>query len=55
MNKKVVPQSIVKRAAPKTPSQADFDQVLTLIDAARTRAIAAVNTTLIELYWKIGE
>jgi len=29
--------------------------VLTLIDAARTRAIAAVNTTLIDLYWKIGE
>ena len=36
-------------------SQADFNQVLTLIDAARARAIAAVNTTLIDLYWKIGE
>ena len=29
--------------------------MLTLIGAARTRAVAAVNTTLIELYWKIGE
>ena len=29
--------------------------VLGLIEAARGRAIAAVNTTLIELYWGIGE
>ncbi len=29
--------------------------MLQLIDAARVRAIAAVNTTLIELYWNIGE
>ena len=55
MNKKTPSKSIVKRAVPKMPAQADFDQVLTLIDAARTRAIAAVNTTLIDLYWKIGE
>jgi predicted nuclease of restriction endonuclease-like (RecB) superfamily len=37
------------------PSPADFDQVLALIDTARARAVAAVNTTLIDLYWKIGE
>ena len=37
------------------PSPADFDAVVELIDAARTRAVAAVNTTLIELYWSIGE
>ncbi len=36
-------------------AQGDFDEVLRLIDAARTRAVAAVNTTLIELYWSIGE
>jgi predicted nuclease of restriction endonuclease-like (RecB) superfamily len=44
--------------APPTPdlvSQADFDFVLGLIAAARTRAVAAVNTTLIELYWSLGE
>jgi len=38
-----------------SPSTDDFDEVLRLIDAARTRAVAAVNTTLIELYWSIGE
>ena len=32
-----------------------FDEVLALIDAAKARAVAAVNTTLIELYWSIGE
>lgn len=35
--------------------QADFDSVLQLIETARTKAVAAVNTTLIELYWSIGE
>jgi hypothetical protein len=39
----------------RSPSQADFEQVLRLIDAARSHAVAAVNTTLIELYWAIGE
>jgi predicted nuclease of restriction endonuclease-like (RecB) superfamily len=29
--------------------------VLRLIEAARTRAVAAVNTTLIDLYWNVGE
>ena len=33
----------------------DFDEVLRLIDAARTRALATVNTQLIDLYWSIGE
>ena len=32
-----------------------FDVVLGLIPAARARAVAAVNTTLIELYWSIGQ
>ena len=36
-------------------SQTDFDFVLSLIEAARVRAIASINTTLIELYWSIGE
>jgi predicted nuclease of restriction endonuclease-like (RecB) superfamily len=38
-----------------SPGPADFDAVLGLIEAARTRALAAVNTTLIELYWSIGQ
>jgi predicted nuclease of restriction endonuclease-like (RecB) superfamily len=37
------------------PSPTDFDVILGLIDAARTRAVTAVNTELIDLYWRIGE
>ncbi len=44
-----------RSAAVMTPSSADFDDVLCLIDAARGRAVAAVNKELIELYWNIGE
>ena len=36
-------------------AQADFDEVVRLIDAARTRGVSAVNTTLIELYWNVGQ
>jgi predicted nuclease of restriction endonuclease-like (RecB) superfamily len=53
--KKAAKPVAVRRVAPKAPSRREFDQVVRLIDAARTRAVAAVNTTLIELYWKIGE
>lgn len=42
-----------KRAA-KSPST-DFDVVVGLIADARRRALAAVNTALIDLYWAIGE
>jgi predicted nuclease of restriction endonuclease-like (RecB) superfamily len=38
-----------------TPAHADFDEVLRLIDGARSRAVASVNKELIELYWTIGE
>ena len=38
-----------------SPSQAEFDEVLALIDAAKARAAAVVNTTLIDLYWQLGE
>jgi predicted nuclease of restriction endonuclease-like (RecB) superfamily len=48
-----------RQALSKTTSkpewQADFDEVLALIDAARAQAVAAVNTALIDLYWKIGQ
>ncbi len=36
-------------------SHAVFDEVVTLIETARARAVAAVNTALIDLYWQIGE
>jgi predicted nuclease of restriction endonuclease-like (RecB) superfamily len=48
-------QSPVRQVSAIPPAQGDFDEVLRLIDAARSRAVAAVNTTLIELYWSIGE
>jgi predicted nuclease of restriction endonuclease-like (RecB) superfamily len=37
------------------PSHSDFDVVLEMIAAARAKAITAVNTTLIDLYWNIGQ
>lgn len=51
--RKGIDRSIVKRDSATSP--ADFDEVLRLIDAARSRALAAVNTELMDLYWKIGE
>jgi len=44
-----------RRTAGRTAAPAGFAEVLTLIEAARTRAVKAVNTALIELYWSIGE
>jgi predicted nuclease of restriction endonuclease-like (RecB) superfamily len=43
------------RPRSRVVARVDFDEVLGLIEAARTRAYAAVNTTLIKLYWSIGE
>ncbi len=31
-----------------------LDDLRTLIDAARSQAVQAVNTTLVRLYWSIG-
>ena len=53
--KKGTKQVLGRQVTANPPSQADFDEVVRLIDVARTRAVAAVNTTLIELYWNIGE
>lgn len=40
---------------PAFAPQADFDEITALISAARQRAVQAVNTTLIELYWQVGQ
>ncbi len=53
--KKTPRKAITKRTRTEDTSPAGFDEVLGLIDAARARAVAAVNTSLIELYWSIGE
>ncbi|OGT00378.1 MAG: hypothetical protein A3F73_06170 [Gallionellales bacterium RIFCSPLOWO2_12_FULL_59_22] len=35
--------------------QSDFNEITQLIHAARQRAVQAVNTGLIELYWQVGQ
>ncbi len=37
------------------PPAGEFDEVLTMIEAARRRAYRAVNTELVSLYWQLGE
>src|SRR5262249_21492504 len=50
------PKNVPSRTTPLTaPSPAEFDDLLRMIDAARGRALAAVNKELIDLYWNIGE
>lgn len=41
-------------AAPLLP-QDDFAEITQLIAAAKQRAVQAVNTALIELYWQVGQ
>lgn len=40
--------------APHNSTDVRFDEVLALIRSARQRAVQAVNTELIELYWQVG-
>jgi predicted nuclease of restriction endonuclease-like (RecB) superfamily len=45
-----------KKAAPVAVSQeAAFREIVGMIESARSRAYQAVNTGLIDLYWKVGE
>src|SRR5262249_6568271 len=53
--KKALRKTAVKQGGTASPWQADFDEVLRLIDDARARALATVNTALIDLYWALGE
>ena len=39
----------------KEPTEAGFSEVVQLIASARQRAIQVVNTSLIDLYWQVGE
>jgi hypothetical protein len=55
VSKRIIKQGLIKRARGRARLRADFDSVLALIDAARSRAVGAVNTALIDLYWAIGE
>ena len=40
---------------PAPVPQADFEEIAALITAARQRAVQAVNTSLIDLYWQVGQ
>ncbi len=40
---------------PELASDSEFSEILGLVAAARLRAVQAVSTTLIELYWQVGE
>ncbi len=40
--------------SPNLPATGEFTEVVHLIASARERALQAVNTTLIDLYWQIG-
>lgn len=53
--KKSGPRTPVRATASRTPAPAEFDEILHLIEAARGRAVAAVNHELVGLYWNIGE
>ena len=44
-----------KTAVARKPTSADFDEVIGLIQAARSRTFSAVNKELIDLYWQVGE
>ena len=38
-----------------TRNMGQFDELLSIIDSARTRALKAVNAELIQMYWNVGE
>lgn len=51
-------KEIAEAAAQRLPSSAEqsaFEEVLAFIEQSRVQASQAVNTVLIDLYWKVGE
>ncbi|MEP7126719.1 MAG: DUF1016 N-terminal domain-containing protein, partial [Byssovorax sp.] len=42
-------------ASRATPQNLAFAEVVGMLHAARGRALAAVNTELVDLYWRVGE
>ncbi len=38
-----------------SPPEAAFDEIVAMIEQSRQRALQAVNTGLIDLYWRIGD
>ena len=38
-----------------TAKTGNFDEIISIIDNARNRAVKAVNAELIQMYWNVGE
>lgn len=38
-----------------TPQNHDFNQIISIIEESRSRALRAVNAELIQMYWNVGE
>ena len=38
-----------------TPKDQQFNEIISIIENARSRALKAVNSELIQMYWQIGE
>ena len=53
--KKLIKRRAVSKAVVVVRHEPDFRQITALINAARHRAFQAVNTELIDLYWRVGE
>jgi predicted nuclease of restriction endonuclease-like (RecB) superfamily len=45
----------ISKATVASPVEGAFDEIVELIRAARQQAVRAVNSELIELYWRIGD
>jgi predicted nuclease of restriction endonuclease-like (RecB) superfamily len=44
-----------RKSSSDLPATTGFDEILSLIQAARQRAFQAVNVELIDLYWQVGQ
>jgi predicted nuclease of restriction endonuclease-like (RecB) superfamily len=49
------PARLHRRPALAKPEEQAFAEVVAMIQASRGRALAAVNTELVDLYWRVGE
>lgn len=45
----------LKASGAAVSEQAAFEEIVGLIEQSRLQAVRAVNTTLIDLYWNVGE
>ena len=58
--KKIQAYALVRRPVPRVRSSGSrhtraFREVVAMIEAARAQAFQAVNTGMVDLYWRVGE